>query len=346
MDNILVPPIGTFRTIFLYVGQWDATLLIVPDWDNHKYVLIDSNKDEENGINVWEFLKWKIPEGELIFINTHPHKDHLDWIKEVYEAVKVWEVWHSWHVPHKDSREAYNDLLTIIEDIGTDKEFYLKGTSDLNTIHEDKEETSKVIKKIWDVDFQVFSPAQYVINDIDEETEEQRRARIHEQCGVIKFLYKDKYILFTWDSDKAAWKNHITEYYKDVLKSDILSASHHGSRSFFKDSEEDEDIFEEHIKIIAPEYVIISAPKKSKHDHPHKDAVEIYEKYTEKDKIINLWDFEQSYVIDIDSNGTILTSYYDYEDEELNDEKKYTPQNPIYESTQKSQVRPYLNLWE
>ncbi len=343
LNNILVPPVGTFRVIFLYVGQWDAALLIIPDGDKHKYVLVDSNKDEENGINVAEFLKWKIPEKQLIFINTHPHKDHLDWISEVHEAVKVWEVWHSWHVPHKDSREAYNDLLSIIEKIGSEKEFYLKGSNDLNIIHQDKEETSKVIKKIWDVDFQVFSPAQYVIDDIDEETEEQRKNRIHEQCGVVRFSYKERHILFTWDSDKAAWKNHITEYYKNFLKSDVLSACHHGSRSFFKDSEDDEDVFTEHIEAIAPEYVIISAPKESKHNHPHKDAVEIYEEYTEKDKIINLWESEQSFVVDVDSSWNISTSFFDYE-EELKDEE--STNTLIYTPTKLSTNKPYLCLYD
>jgi len=47
MSDIFNPQAGTFRTIFLYVGQGDATLMIIPDGNTHKYILIDSNKDEK-----------------------------------------------------------------------------------------------------------------------------------------------------------------------------------------------------------------------------------------------------------------------------------------------------------
>ena len=42
-DIIIPTEPSIFRTIFLYVGQGDSTLLAVPDGDQYKYVLIDSN---------------------------------------------------------------------------------------------------------------------------------------------------------------------------------------------------------------------------------------------------------------------------------------------------------------
>lgn len=36
---------GVFRIVFLYVGQGDATLLVVPDGPAYQYVLVDSNHD-------------------------------------------------------------------------------------------------------------------------------------------------------------------------------------------------------------------------------------------------------------------------------------------------------------
>jgi hypothetical protein len=42
--EIIVPnEKGVFRVVFLYVGQGDSTLLVVPNGDEYKYVLIDSN---------------------------------------------------------------------------------------------------------------------------------------------------------------------------------------------------------------------------------------------------------------------------------------------------------------
>ena len=321
MLDILNPKKWVFRTIFLYVWQWESTLMIMPDWENHKYVLIDSNtiEDDKKAIDISEILKWNIWENDLIFINTHPHKDHLKWIDKIHENLGIWEIWHSWHIPHKDNKVEYEKMKEIIDDIWEDREFYLKWSNDINHIHSDKEEDSKIEKRIWDVDFQVFSPAQYVSDEIEDETEDIRRKRIHEQCGVIKFTYKDRSILITWDSDKEAWKEYITEYYKDVLQSDILSASHHWSRSFFKNWDDDEDIFEEHIN---PTYLIISAPKESKFEHPHSDALEIYEKYIEEKNIYNLWDEEKSLVIDIDSAWEIKTEYHDFAVGTNNDSKK------------------------
>jgi len=307
MSDIFNPQVGTFRTIFLYVGQGDATLMIIPDGENHKYILIDSNKDKENnGVDIAKFLNSKIPNGELIFINTHPHKDHLKGIDEIHKAVVISEIWHSGHLPHKDNREEYDKMRDIISKIGSENEYYLRGSKENNVVHTDKEETSRVEKKIGEVDFQVFSPAKYVCEEIDNEDPKIRRKQIHEQCGVIKFTYKEKSILITGDSDKEAWTEHITTYYNDRLNANILSASHHGSRSFFKNGKDDKNPFIEHIKKIDPEYLVISAPKKSDYDHPHDDAMEIYKKYISKEHIYNLGEKEKSLIVDIDINGNIL----------------------------------------
>ena len=39
--------------------------------------------------------------------------------------------------------------------------------------------------------------------------------------------------MLTGDSDWKSWKDKIIPNYKDYVKSEILIASHHGSRSFF-----------------------------------------------------------------------------------------------------------------
>ena len=344
MSDIFIPPIGTFRTIFLYVGQGDATLMIVPDGNSHKYVLIDSNKDDTNiSVDIAAIIKGKIPKGQLIFINTHPHKDHLNGIDTVHKAITIGEIWHSGHLPHKDNREEYTKMQSVISEIGEGKEFYLRGSRELNVVHNDKDETSKVTRKIGDVDYQVLSPAKYVCDDIDDETPEARRQRIHEQCGVIRFTYKNKGIMITGDSDKKAWAEHITPYYNDCLGANALSASHHGSRSFFKDGEDDETPFKEHIEKINPEYLIISAPKESPHDHPHDDAMELYKEYVPEEGIFNLGDKEQSVVIDIDSSGNQSVEWVDFSQDESVKENKPSPSLYPYKPTGISNVKPYCS---
>ncbi len=303
-ESILFPPSGTFRVIFFYVGQGESTLLIIPDGVTHNYVLVDSNIDEENGGKEVKELLERIDKDNIVFINTHPHNDHIKGLKEIKSKIK--EVWHSGHIPSKEHEDTYKELEKAMEKVGNSNIFYLRGSRDNNTLHTDHEEVSKVIRKIGDVDFQVFAPAEYVSNEIQGETPKQRDARIHEQCGVIKFTYKDKSILLTGDSDKVAWKEYIANYYKDKLKSDILSASHHGSHSFFREEgDENEDVYEDHMSLIDPDYLIISAPKreKSQHGHPHEDALEIYRKYVGGDNIFHLGKDEKSVVADIDTGG-------------------------------------------
>lgn len=106
-------------------------------------------------------------------------------------------------------------------------------------------------KKLGLIDFQVLSPAQYLCEDIQEGDADERNKRIHEQRGVIKFTYgaNPKSILMTGDSDKEAWIEHITEYHKDSLPANVLSASYHGSRTFFKNGKDDKDVYETHINI-------------------------------------------------------------------------------------------------
>lgn len=80
--EIIIPNRSSvFRIVFLYVGQGDATLLVVPKGGGYEYVLIDSNHDESSGgIDLIRLLKDLFKDdhhGLNVYINTHPHKDHL-----------------------------------------------------------------------------------------------------------------------------------------------------------------------------------------------------------------------------------------------------------------------------
>jgi competence protein ComEC len=338
---------GIFRTVFLYTGQGESTLLVVPTGPavtDYKYVLVDSDRDKEpNEIDLIAMFKDLFrTSGKLeIFINTHPHNDHIGGIKDVYDEIGFSEVWHSNHKPGSKHKDKYEGLKYVINKVGKKNEYYLLGTKDLNKIRtsDDKE----VIKKLGNIDYQVLSPAEYLCDEINEENQDTRDARIHEQCGVIKFTYgKDaKSIMVTGDSDKAAWKEHITDYHKNNLPSYVLSASHHGSRTFFKCDEDDEDIYETHIEYIKPSYLIISAPKQkdSPHGHPHDDAMELYKKHVEEDNILHLGKNYESVIVDIDSDGNVEIKM----DKELVEE--YGKGNDDNDDGDDNKVRDYSSIY-
>jgi len=288
--EIIIPEKGVFRIIFLYVGQGDSTLLVVPSEEEHKFVLVDSNQDDSlGGINIVKLLKdlFKDEDRKLdVYINTHPHKDHLGGIKDIYNEVGIGQLWHSGHKPGGEHKDAYKGLQYVINNIGEENVFCLKGSRDENKI-DDKE------IKLGDINYNVLAPAEYISDDIEDEKPEDRYKRIHEQCAIIRFKYgeKEKQILITGDADYEAWTKHITDYHKDRLPSFVLSAVHHGSNSFFWKGEIDnEDPYKKHLDVINPKYIIVSAPKskESKHNHPHKEAMEIYKEKVGSDNLHHL----------------------------------------------------------
>jgi competence protein ComEC len=329
---------GVFRSVFIYTGQGETTLLVIPTGPNvsdYMYVMVDSDLDKDpNEVNLVSMFKDLFREsGELkVFINTHPHNDHFGGIKEIYDEIGFTEVWHSNHKPGGIHKDKFKDFQFVVDKVGKKNEYHLKGTNDDNKIrNENGDEVTKVLGKVTYV---VLSPAEYLCDEIDEDGADERNRRIHEQCGVIKFTYgkTPKSILFTGDSDKTAWKDHITDYHKDKLPSDVLSASHHGSRTFFKNDEDDEDVYEKHIDEIKPTYLIISAPKQedSPHDHPNDDAMDLYKKHIEEDGIFHLGSTPYSIIVDIDQDGNLsvetdtelIEAYSDDKKEEEDDDKR------------------------
>jgi len=314
-DIIIPTEPNIFRTILLYVGQGDSTLLAVPEGDEYKYVLIDSNYDEDAGgidiIKLLEDLFDGQDEGLDIYINTHPHKDHIGKVREIYEQIGIDQLWHSGHKPGGEHKETYEDLEFVIKKLGEENVFCFRGSREENKLDEDE-----IV--LGDINYNILAPADYVSDEIEDEKPEDRYARIHEQCGVIRLKYgeDEKQILITGDADYKAWKEHITDYHKDRLPSTVLSAAHHGSRSFFwKDADTDEDPYKEHLENIQPTYVTVSAPKEkeSKHDHPHKEAMDLYKEEVGDDNVFHLGEKRECIIVDIDSDGEIDL----YPDDEL-----------------------------
>ena len=308
-----------FRTIFLYVGQGDCTLLVVPNGEQFKYVLIDSNYDESaGGIDIIKLLEdlFDGKKKELdVYINTHPHQDHIGKVKQIYKEIGICQLWHSGHKPGGDHKEDYKDLEFVINKLSQENVFCLKGSQEENKLDEQE-------IHLGEINYNILAPADYVSEDIEGEKPEARYRRIHEQCGVIRFKYGDneKQILITGDADYNAWKNHISAYHKDRLPSVVLSAAHHGSRSFFwKDSDTTVFPYKTHLKNIAPSYIIVSAPtaKESKHDHPHKEAMDLYKEEVGDDALFHLGEKRECVIVDISAGGDIDL----YPDDEL--VKKY-----------------------
>jgi len=288
------------RVGMLYVGQGDSSVVLVKDGDGYKTVLVDINRDKEGhgGISVPRLMEDLLveQEGRLdLFVNTHPHNDHLDDITELSKSVDIHEIWESGHVPGNDDKASYDELQAVIKKVR--KKHGNESVTEM--------EASRSPISFGDAEIYVLSPALHVKDDISDEDQAGRRRRIHEHCAVLRFGKNATWVLFTGDADRTAWEEHITDYHGERLPSQILSASHHGSRTFFKLKEEDEPYMKA-LEAIDPEYVIVSAPKQSesRHDHPHDDAMELYEHHVGKDNVLHAGANRESYICDIFMDGT------------------------------------------
>jgi competence protein ComEC len=308
-QEILLPPqLSMMRVVFLYVGQGESTLVFVPSNGSHLAMLIDSNRDRKNGgIDLVRLLKDLIqkpgPQRLNYFVNTHPHMDHAGGLDEVQDAIDIQNVWHSGHHPGRAHDEAYKALQRLRSRVvkwgGEDRT--LTGT--------------RSTEKLGDAIYNVLSPAQYVQDDIAEDDPERRYRRIHEHCAVFRIGYglpTPAFVLITGDSDKCAWSEHITPYHgageENRIQAQVLSASHHCSRTFFKVNEEDPEPYTRHIELIKPMHLIISSPlqEESCHGHPHDDALELYKRYIHEDAILHLGDGRRSFICDIFSDGKYI----------------------------------------
>jgi competence protein ComEC len=164
---------------------------------------------------------------------------------------------------------------------------------------------SRTPSAVGEVQYFVLAPAEYVVDDIAEETAEARYQRIHEQCAVLRLGFDSTWVMLTGDADRDAWEKHITSYHEERLPSQVLSAAHHGSRTFFR-HDEDEEPFRDALQKIAPDYVVISAPKRSESPfgHPHEDAVREYADQVGDDNVLHTGKMRYSFVCDVFRDGT------------------------------------------
>ncbi|KKN17458.1 hypothetical protein LCGC14_0965660 [marine sediment metagenome] len=282
------------RVAFLYVGQGTSTVVLVADGDDYRVLLIDINLDEERGgINVPSLISDLVGNGDLAaFVNSHPHNDHLRGLDDLSDRVNILEVWHSGHKPSKKYGEAYEklqDLIKKVTDAGGD-EIVLERT-DAPT-------------DLGDAQCHVLSPSEWLTEDVNEEQADERYARIHEQCGVLKFGKDTTWVMLPGDADRDAFEKHITDHYGNSLCSAALGAAHHGARTYFRYDEADEPYMDA-LDNTDPQFVIISAPIRddSPHGHPHKDAVELYEDKAGTENVLHTGEDRCSYIFDIFRDG-------------------------------------------
>lgn len=322
------------------IGQGLMILIIFPDQTT---MLFDCYITNENKEDVLKYIEKNIPvknddEGNEvqyidIFVNSHRDQDHYKGITEINKKFEIKSIWDSgqygvgaknknseYHaymrlkrnVKKKYGEDAIPDLTPstkIFKSFGEAKIYCLNSKSDFKLENELYNYNLSENMRFYSLDEALFIDEDIETSDL---TESYATKDQHTNCIVLLIEYKNKKLLLTGDSDWKSWKDSIIpQTNNDLIKSNILIASHHGSRSFFTDESNTsididsnpDSTYLDHIDIINPDITLISCGKYETHHHPNEQAVELYKSSTSNEQVYSTFEKEAGFVGFIKSDG-------------------------------------------
>jgi competence protein ComEC len=228
---------GVLSVIFLDVGQGDAIFIEAP---NGKQLLIDGGRNSSVVRELSNFMSFNDREIDVL-LATHSDSDHIGGFPEVFDRFSVLN-----YVDNgRESLEyLYREVMSRVSSRGSR---YVKGERGLVI----------VLDKKKGVYFQVLFPAKNF--SLDNE---------NEMSVVGRLVYGDTSFMLTGDAGKLV-ENILVYADGELLRSDVLKAGHHGSKS------SSGLLF---VETVAPKYSIISASASNSYGHPHGGVIANLEK--------------------------------------------------------------------
>lgn len=296
-----------FEVIFADVGQGDCTLISLPDGE---YMLVDINRCANAGIDAFKLLDERLPDNGdgrkrlKYLVITHVHDDHIRGIGELYDSYAVEWLWVPQYEDRKQVASHFADYQRVIDEHPPEK---IKQPQGSRTPLGEKDEDYDLGEGIT---VRCFSPPGY-IEISDTLSEEDAKELVHKNCLVLKLSCEEVSVILTGDSNLACWER-ILSYYEgrsdpdtgtEVLQADILHASHHGSRTFFKPGDEDSKDSLEAMETIDPESVVISVGESNSHGHPHADMLSAYKDQVTSEHVLQTKD-DGTLVLSVNGDGS------------------------------------------
>ena len=221
---------GLLGIVYLDVGQGDCSVIKFP---NGEVMVVDCNVDDAN-IHIVDFLKRAGVEKIDYLVITHPHYDHTSGIKDIADNYKVKELWTSSYERRRseespESWEKYREYCKVVGKLKSEgtEIVYPKAKSD-------------EFRKIGEIEIYCYGPS----------SSHEDVRDIHARSMILKLKYDKFSALFSGDINKEGWER-VTKHYD--IKSDVATASHHGSETGYDDNAQE---------AISPKYTIISTGNK------------------------------------------------------------------------------------
>lgn len=282
---------STLKYYLLNVGEGLMTLIVFPD---NTVMLFDCNLTNENCDNILGKMSEYIPEkfdNELlkcnkcidIFVNSHRDEDHYRGLKKINEKFSIKTIWDSGQTGATTNSNDYNYYMYLRRS--------LKNKAEANLIV--PVPSNNCFKYIAGTQIYCLATQE----DFQENYAYEYAAKIqHTNSIVLMIKYGGRSLLLTGDSDWKSWKEKIVPNFSkyNLLKTNVLIASHHGSRSFFTDEKLNDVIdieknpnntYVESIKLISPNITLISCGDYESAHHPNRDAKKLYELNTSFEQV-------------------------------------------------------------
>jgi len=233
---ILESPSGELKIYFLNIGQGDATLIEAP---NGNQMLIDGGPDKSILTELGKILPFYDRKIDVL-VATHPDQDHVAGLTYVLDRYKVERVLE----PGVSSETAvYQNLEKKIMDKGVTKTLARRGmTVDLGS----------------GAVFKILFP------DRDVSGLETNSASI-----VGRVVYGDNSVMLTGDSPKSI-ESYLVSIDGQNLKSDILKAGHHGSKTSSSDT---------FVGFVSPTYAVVSVGEDNRYGHPNQEILDLFKEF-------------------------------------------------------------------
>lgn len=234
----------------LDVGQGDAILIRTAE----QTVLIDSGDQDQQAKLAGLLHKEGIEVIDKLIL-THPHADHIGGTAILFREFKVRAVYDN---GQPTTTKLYRDYLKTVRDQAIEYGHLKRGDE---------------LAFGDGVAFKVLSPTQDMV---------KAGGEMNGNSIVGQLLFGSFSLLLTGDVE-AEGETAMVKAYGSALKSDVLKAAHHGSKTSSSKA---------FLQAAAPAAVLISVGRDNEYGHPHKNIVNRYEK-------------QQMKIYRTDQNGTI-----------------------------------------
>ena len=305
---------------FIACGQGNTILVVFP---NSTTWLFDCNAVETGGHKkrILNYLAKHIPHREPgndfpdttqwidVFVNTHRDQDHFHGLRDINAEFPIRRIIESGVTGagtggkeyqyfmrlRRELRKKFGDSAVFVPYTGWKCDCAGVELICLNAEAQEQQAAIALSEALRKYDLSAFPDESPLV--ILKEAKKQ-----HYNALVFMLLYAGRTILLTSDSDYTSWRDKIVPFVEsrygtvDYLKSNLLLASHHGSREFFTSTnnptiptidpdEYPDHTFIDHLEAIAPTTTVVSCGKPDKNNLPNEDAMNYYREHTDPEQV-------------------------------------------------------------